>query len=373
MERELIDALSRWRVSRCEQTALNIDALHEHLVRTRPQFGDGRWEEVCLRRREEDLPGLLSTLPAVDDPGFCARLDLLRGFAPDPHLSLVLRWALEAREDLAGPRHRALWRRVFATLAALGDPRVKGWLPELVAHQRGSTASSHRWLIQEANTLCGSLPAPAASSPPVVLPRVPLLSDRTDHERLITADWLSGFGDPLGEFLVLQHLEATRGLQQGQRKRMNQLQTRYARRWLGPLSRALKLEGLRFERGAVVAGTLSGVRSLDLAGHVGWTSMRWLDLRALRYVTADRVGRFLRQPVLRSLTTLTGVPEHIALELAHEPLPFKLEKLQIIEAHWQLDSLIRILQTGRALGSLTSLEHHGMRWVREAGGEWRKA
>lgn len=373
MERELTEALSRWRVSRCEQLALNIDALHEHLVRTRPQFGDGRWEELCLRRREADLPGLLAMLPPVDDPRFGARLDSLRAFAPDPHLSVALRWALEAREDLAGPEHRALWRRVFSTLAGLGDPRVKGWLPDLVANQRGSTAASRLWLVREALALCGSLPAPARSSPPLVLPTVPLLSERSDVERLVTADWLSGFEDPLGEFLVLQHLEATRGLQQGQRKRMNQLQTRYARRWLGPLSRALKLEGLRFERGAVVAGTLGGVRALELAGHAGWTSVRALDLRALRSVNAARVAAFLRQPVLRSLTTLTGVPEPIALELAHEPLPFKLERLQIIEAHWHLDSLIKVLQTGRALGSLTALEHHGMRWGRSPEGEWRKA
>jgi hypothetical protein len=201
-----------------------------------------------------------------------------------------------------------------------------------------------------------------------VLPTVPLLSDLTEHQRLVTADWLSEFEDPLGEFLVLQHAHQ---LQQGQRKRMNQLQTRYARRWLGPLSRALKLEGLRFERGAVVAGTLGGVRALELSGHVGWTSMRWLDLRSLRTVAADRVGAFLRQPVFRGLTTLTGVPENIALDLAHGVLPFKLEKLQVIEAHWQLESLIRILQSGRALGALTALEHHGMRWER-VGGEWRK-
>ncbi len=373
MERELTDALSRWRVSRCEQTALNIDALHEHLVRTRPQFGDARWGELCLQRREEDLPGLLAMLPPVDDRRFGERLDALRGFAPDPHVSVALQWALEAREDLAGPEHRALWRRVFSTLACLGDPRVKRWLPDLVANQRGSTATSRHWLMNEVRVLCGSIPAPPASTArPLVLPTVPLLSDLTDNERLVTADWLSGYEDPLGEFLVLQHFEATRGLQQGQRKRMHQLQTRYARRWLGPLSRALKLECLRFERGAVVAGTLGGVRALELAGHVGWSSVRWLDLRALRGVTTDRVSKFLRQPVLRSLTTLTGVPEHIALDLAHDPVPFKLEKLQIIEAHWHLDSLINVLQTGRALSSLRALEHHGMRWAR-VGGEWRKA
>jgi hypothetical protein len=367
VERALTEALSQWRVSRCEQLALNIDALHEHLVRTRPQFPDGRWLQVCARRREEDLPGLLSSLPPVAAPSFGPRLDALRAFPPNPHLAQVLRWALEERDDLAEPASRALWRRVLATLAWVGDPRTKGWLPALAASQRGGTVASRAWLQREVATLSGSLPIARAAAPaPFVLPGAPMLGELTDAERLVTADWLSGFDDPLGEFLVLQ----CQPLHDEQARRMRALQVRHARRWLGPLSRALRLDRLVFERGVVVEGTLGGVRALETSGHASWCSVRSLDLRALRNVDAGRIVRFLREPVLRGLRVLTGLTEGVVAELAHGAVPFQLERMQVIQ--WQPGELRRLLGLARSLRSLRLLDLNGTRWVRGAGGEWQK-
>ena len=375
MERALTEALSQWRGSRCELLALNIDSLHELLVRTRPQFPDGRWADVCARRREVDLPGLLSSLPSVDAPSFGPRLDALRAFAPDPHLAEALRWALEAQEDLAAPHHRALWRRVFGTLAWVGDPRVKRWLPALIASQRGGTPASRGWLQREVEALDASLPQPVVRSPrpnPASLPVPPLLGELTDDERLVTADWLSSWDDPLGEFLVLQYREVNGGLQHAQARRMRALQVRHARRWLGPLSRALRLDGLRCERGTLVEGTLSGVRALDLAGHAGWAAVRSLDLRAVRDVDSTRVIRFLREPVLRGVRVLTGCTESLALQLSHDALPFQLERLQVLDHDWQFETLLRVLQGARSLRTLRLLELNGTRWTRDPAGEWRK-
>jgi hypothetical protein len=353
MERALHQALARWRACRCEQLALNIDSMHEHLVRTRPQPAASR-----------DLSSLLSSLPPASHPGFGAHLDALRAFPPDPRVAQALRLSLEAEEQLAAPSHRATWRRTFATLASIGDPRARGWLPPLVQAQRGGTTASRHWLRQETAQLCGALPTATPSEvAPVELPAAPPLESLSDQERLVTADWLSDHGDPRGEFLVLQHRGA---LLPTERRRLGRLLRDYGRRWLGPLSRAIRPEGLRFEKGVVVECRLSGERAAEFTGHSFWRAVRALDLRSLRWGTSwQRVVSFLAHDVMANLRELRGVELQLITVLLTSRVPWRLERLEVL-GYGAFEP--RFLDWLPPFSKLTHLTANAMRWQRGANG-----
>ncbi|MFT3712442.1 MAG: hypothetical protein QM817_32755 [Archangium sp.] len=354
MERALHQALARWRTCRCEQLALNIDSLHDHLVRTRPQPASSR-----------ELSSLLSSLPAATHHAFGAHLDALRAFAPDPRVAQALRLALENEDSLAAPAHRATWRRAFATLASIGDPRARGWLPPLVQAQRGGTTASRHWLRQETQQLCGALPTATPSDVlPVELPKTPPLESLSDAERLVTADWLNEFGDPRGEFLVLQHRGA---LLPTEKRRLGRLLRDYGRRWLGPLSRALRNDGLRFEKGVVVECRLSGERAAEFTGHSFWRSVRVIDLRALQWnVSLPRVVGFLSHAVMSGLRELRGVPLPILTALLERRMPWRLERLEIL-GYGAFEP--QFLEWFPPFAKLTHCNVNGQRWQR-VGTNW---
>lgn len=366
MERALTEALARWRQCRCERLALNIDLTIDHLARARPQFAAERFFEVAARRRDEDLPGLLSVLPEPGAPELPAHLDALRGRPPHPTLAEALRRLLEARADLAAPRWRWLWRRALVMLAESGDPRVRTWLPSLVRAQRGGTPAARAWLEAECGLLCGGLPraAPTDVDPLGAVGDVSPLVPLSDDARLVFADGLSEQGDPLGEFVTLQYRPA---LAPVERRRAEELQRRHARRWLGPLSRAVRPDGLRFERGVVVACRLSGDRAAELTNHPAWATVRSLDLRANGLSSNERLLAFLRAPVLRGLAELRGVPLELAYMLVTEPVAFRLEALELA-GYGSVD--LEILSWGRVFGALREVKMNGQRWLRAPGQPW---
>ncbi|MFZ5440400.1 MAG: hypothetical protein ACOZQL_10345 [Myxococcota bacterium] len=359
MERALHEALVRWRKCRCERLALNIDILSERLLCTRPQCAADRWNAVAARRRAEELPGLLSTLAEVGSSRFLAQLDALRGFEPDPRVAQAVRFALESREDLAAPAYRALWRRVFAVLASIGDPRARGWLPPLIQAQRGGTTTSLRWLRQQTSSLCGALPEPQPTEVEPLPPPPPRLDALSSAQRLVLADALSEQGDPFGEFLVLQHQDPLPPVAQ---RRCNVLVRDYGRRWLGPLSRAIRPRGLRFERGVVVACSLSGGRAAEFTNHPGWAWVRTLEVGGLQYATRlAPVLEFLRAPVLARVRELVGVPVWLLWALLDGPLPFQLEHVEV--PGWVQPAEFELVLRHRAFAGVKSFVANG-RWLR---------
>jgi hypothetical protein len=353
MERTLNRALAQWRTCRCEQLALNIDLLNEHLLRTQPQPASSR-----------ALSSFLCALPPASSPDFGARLDALRGFEPDPRIAQALRLSLEPEAGLAAPQHRATWRRTFATLATMGDPRTRTWLPPLVASQRGGTAASRWWLAQEAQQLCGTLPVSTPSRvAPLDLRAPPPLESLTDAERLVTADWLSENGDPRGEFLVLQH-RAT--LSPVEKKRLGRLLRDHGRQWLGALSRAIRSDGLRFEKGVVVQCLLSGDRAAEFTGHDFWRPVRVLDLRALQWSTrVGRVVEFLSSPVLGNLRELRGVSMALLTALLQAKVAWRLERLELLG---YADTEPQFLEWFAPFSQLTYFMENGRRWRRAPSG-----
>jgi hypothetical protein len=301
--------------------------MHEQLVRTRALPAAERFFELAARSREDDLTALLTLLPDPGADDFGPHLDALWRFPPDPRLAEALRRGLETQDDLAHPRWRSTWRRVLPLLARVGDPRVAAWLPGLVRAQRGGTAASRRWLVGEVRALCGALPEARESGvAPFVAREAPPLSSLTAEERMVIADGLSEQGDPLGEFLVLQHLPRLLSVE---RKREAQLQRVYSRRWLGALSRAVRPDGLRFEKGVVVACRLSGARAAELTNHPAWATVRSLELRATSGPVDARLEAFLLAPAMAALTELRGVPLALAYALLERRVPFQLELLAL--------------------------------------------
>ncbi|MFO0595050.1 MAG: hypothetical protein U0228_07090 [Myxococcaceae bacterium] len=340
MQRAVSMALELWRSCRCEQLALRLELATEPTPGAdiphfeAPAFARW-WLERCAARRSRDVPLLVRSLAPAASPLFLSQLEGLARFRADPRLANGLRAALElhAAMDLAAPRFRPLWQRVFSLLAAMGDPRTRGWLPQLVEAQRHSTPAHRRWLQWQVTRVTGALPLSVPPREPVHLPAPPPpLAVTSPEERLVLADQLSARGDPLGEFLVLQAVEADARLAPEQSARVRALVQTHGRRWLGALTVALRPDGLRFERGAVAAGTLSGTHALRLHGDPAWSGVRELDLRAMQHTDDAALWRFLTHPVFARLEALRSVPLSLAEPLRRGPVPFRLRVLGFLDA-----------------------------------------
>lgn len=372
MERALQQALARWRTCRCEQLALNIDSLHEHLLRSawlppiQPELARPQTARRELVSPKSELTSLIISLPSPSSPRFGAHLDAMRAFPPDPRVAQALRTALEFEEGLAAPKFRTVWRRVFATLASIGDPRARGWLPPLAQAQRAGTTASRRWLLAGTAELCGALPVGQPSNvAPIDLPPVKPLESLSDEERLVTADWLSSYGDPRGEFLVLQH---KRELLPLERQREGELVRKWARSWLGPLARAIRTDGLRFEKGVVVECRLSGDRAAEFTNHSTWRSVRSLDLRSLQWnVSLPRVTAFLAAPAMAALRDVRGMSTAILAAVIGQRMPWRLESLEVL-GYGALEP--QLLEWMPWFSQLKEYVMNGQRWRREPTG-WK--
>lgn len=79
-----------------------------------------------------------------------------------------------------------------------------------------------------------------------------------DAPRLAYADWLTEHGDPRGEFIVLQIARARGKVSADAKKQEDELLRVHRRRFFGNLDKHLKLSSVRFERGFVAKGALTG-------------------------------------------------------------------------------------------------------------------
>jgi uncharacterized protein (TIGR02996 family) len=309
------------------------------------------WRERAERARGEPLVlPILIAEPWHGDLPELERLRLLARWTPDPLLAAALarrlRVPLVPRDQ---PGHLQIAVETVRLLAAQGDPRqleTLQWLSrepglgaELRRQLRGAVVS-----VEAVRVLRLSDEARAATSPLEQRAREQREHERrtaslleavhadpeADAPRLVYADWLTGHGDPRGEFIALQIERHQSGAPASERER--ELLVRHEYEWSGELHGVLGSAGRVFERGfltaaSVEAGTVEGeivdsgewstLRSLD--GHVGVN----LALRG-RLDHLRRLYGFLdleRFVALRAAGRL-GAVEHYECSLADPNLRF---------------------------------------------------
>src|SRR5262245_30391979 len=151
------------------------------------------------------------------------------------------------------------------------------------------------------------------SSPPLSLrPEVlAFLADIKEHPgddtpRLILADWLQDQGDPRGEFIRLQCLQARRPADLAQQPlddRLDQLRREHRDAWLGPLvDMALDVW---FERGLLRLHVEStAVTGGDLDAVAETTAWHWVEGVKVRLTGPQDAAALARSPSLRHVLAL---------------------------------------------------------------------
>lgn len=357
MPRALLEALASWRQRPSEALAHDIDRLSDALTASRPAIAPDAWDERCAACRPEELGSLLAALPSTREARLLVRLDALWRWPRDPRITEALRRL--TLYELPGVKSLSLWRRVFALVAHVGDSRAKAWLGDALAELQGPPAAMRR-LIQWAEACAGAL----CSVPEHALKPRPGDAATSHREppaepsaRSVFADELLEAGDARGELIHLQSLERP---QRVHRRRVHALLRAYARPWLGRLSPALKADGLRFERGYVVAGRLSGYRALrELVGAPEWSRFVALDLRELRRHATNPglLLAFLGHPVLRGLERIDAFPVSCLNALLSSPAALPVKTLDL--AGWVSPAELQLLKSCAALPALRTLTVHG--------------
>jgi uncharacterized protein (TIGR02996 family) len=360
MERALFEALALWRQRPSEALAHHIDRLSDALTAQRPAVAPEAWLDVCARRHPADLGRLLAALPGSSPAVLHARLDALWRWPRDPRVAEGLR-----RLTLHGLRAQdtGVWRRVLALVSHAGDSRASLWLNDALVELDGPPAAVRRF-VQRAQECLLALHRPLrephledCALPPGRIESTAPPPDEL-HARLVFADGLSEAGDPRGEFIVLQSFAEPR---RAQRRRMDALLRAYARSWLGRLSPALKLEGLRFTFGYPVAGRLSGYRALrDLVGAPEWSTFVELNLRELarRAPHPELLLRFLGHSALSGITRLVAFPASCVTALCTSTAPLPVQLLEV--SGWVGPAAREALWRSAALPRLQTLTVEGL-------------
>jgi hypothetical protein len=359
MERSVPALLQRWQRSRSVAMADELDRLSDARTTLEPALHPDEWLTVSRSRDPHMLGPLLAALPPVGEPRLTACLDTLWRWPVDPRITTALQ-RLVLQQSPPSSAH-GLWRRVLALVAWTGDVRATDWLAWALVDLQGPALATRK-LVQRANELIvflgqrpRGLPADASCGPTPAFTPAPLALEA----RQVFADELLARGDVRGELIQLQVLDAPRP---DQRRRIHHLVRQYGRAWLGRLSAALKPRGLRFERGVVVAGHLSGYRAMrTLLGAPEWATLESLDLRELNRQRHDGplLARFLSDPSLARLTDVQGFPACGLRDLVRAPQPLRLTSLAV--TGWISPVVVDEVAGSRALGALEHLTLNGTR------------
>lgn len=355
MEPSLHDLLRVWRRTRCRSVADAIDCLSDQLALESPARPASDW--LALDASPAALPTLLAAVPPVAHPLLPRCLDAFWRWPVDPRLTTALQRLV--LQQLPRSNDWMFWNRALALIAWVGDVRAADWLAAAILEVDGPALHT-RWLVQRANELIVVLGQPArdverSSVRGRVRPFGPAPADL--QARQVFADELQEQGDLRGELIALQSLEAPR---LDQLRRASQLIRDYGRPWLGRLSGALKPQGLRFERGVVVAGKVSGYRALrTVLGAPEWSTVEELDLSELhrRRPAGSNLMSFLTQESLRNLKRVRAFPATELAELRACRVPTAIEELHLVG--WVPAVMLDGLAARPALPSLRKVTLNG--------------
>jgi uncharacterized protein (TIGR02996 family) len=275
-----------------------------------------------------------------------------------------------------GQRTREVWREVFATAAALRDPRfddvalelpptwnvgddMKRFLTNRLAEV---TANAMVRAFDDAAyaALAAELRKPKPGTPATEAQLLAAIYANPDDDgpRLVYADWLQERDDPRGEFIALQLQPAP---DRAAQKRMRELAKQHQKVWLGPLAPVLGGD-LELRRGFVAKATVKFRNQRDAeqyASHPAWATLE--DLAWSDHVVKtdqERWARFI-DPAMANLRRAWR--PHAATLLA-APVTWRIEELHVA-VHDGLDrDLFHELVASPKLPALRTL---GVRGVTE--------
>jgi uncharacterized protein (TIGR02996 family) len=204
-----------------------------------------------------------------------ARIELLVAHDPDPRVSARIADLVETPAYNASvSRTNAFWKRVFALLPELGDPRIaeraRRWsdawrankelneperpvLERRLAKIRDALDAVRAPALAADDAAAVAAIVAALGAPPVdtgaktedALVAAVVAAPHDDAARAVYADWLQQRNDPRGELIALQLAAKTRD---GTR-RANELVAEFGARWLAAYGDGIKKTTARFERG----------------------------------------------------------------------------------------------------------------------------
>jgi uncharacterized protein (TIGR02996 family) len=330
MERSPQALLARWHRARSNAIADDLDRVTDRLALEAPAVSRLEWLSVARRRSPDDVPSLLASLPRADDPLLPSCLEALWSWPVDPRITTALHRLV--LENLPRSDALAFWNRALPLIAWVGDVRAADWLADAMLEVNGPALAT-RALVLRANeliTFLGLKPRDVAG-PSIRASATPFGPAPSDaNARLVFADTLLERGDARGELIHLQSLPAPRT---DQRRRAQVLIRDYSRAWLGRLSAALKPQGLRFERGVVVAGRISGYRAVrTLFGAPEWETLESLDLRELhrRRPSGTLLTDFLASAPLRNVKRVESFPATELATLRASSNPTSITTLEVV-------------------------------------------
>ncbi|MGC4118073.1 MAG: TIGR02996 domain-containing protein [Myxococcales bacterium] len=321
-EEALRSLLAAWRARKAPALAELIERLGARI--RRPALSQkpaaqalAEWRECERARDPADLHRLVAALRVGTVNQMIERLELLAGWPEDPRIARAA-LAILFDQPFSSQSARKLYSSAVATLEAMHDPRTYARLEDLKAHRMpglgaeggtdfrdffaakieralkaaaGATlpavlTAAEESAVAKALASLGSSAEEDAKAEAALLAAV-WAAPGDDAPRQVYADWLQERGRPHGEFIALQLAAQAGTLGADGVRRAKELQSKYAREFLGPLAPAIQLSNVRFERGFVVHAELSDKRSpiiKELATHPAWATLRsaWIWTSAKR-------------------------------------------------------------------------------------------
>ncbi len=355
LPRALAALLDAWRATPAAALADAIDRVGARAVQiagitpptgTTAKARNAAWDALAIAGDPVVRHVLLASL--TDTKGNAetlARIELLVAHPPDPRVAAKICDLIAVPiYNVTVSRTRPFWRRVFALLPELADPRIAerargfdaGWAvnrelnpperPELVkqlakmqpaldAAYAGGVPALSAGDAALCEAIVAAIPAERIASPTSARTEAELLAaiyaaPEDDDPRLVYGDWLSERGDPRGEMIVLQIAKARGKLSREQAARERDLVAGHGAAWLAPLP--ILKTGARFERGFVVACQTHAL----LDDHPAWATVREVN----SVPASDRC----HSASLRSLVDLES--PHI-IQLARLTVPLAVDKL----------------------------------------------
>ncbi|MFY2559004.1 TIGR02996 domain-containing protein [Corallococcus terminator] len=334
----LTHLLEAWKECRAEPVIALIQRLSDHLAAGLPFFEvPVRWLLEDVRRHPTDLPRVLGALreraASLSRCAFSTDLDRLRRWWPaDPRI-IPLLLTLVRLPGAETPGELKMLCSLFMYVGAPYDLEPLRALKARLPSTQGEEVERFdlvlrlgaRWVppVLDAETLarCDALKEviearveharPSAATREALFARV-YDAPEEDSARLVLADQLLEQGDPLGEFIMLQHAKAP------DEERIARLLAANRERWEAPLGPYIERGYTRFERGFPVA-----VRPImgDLFPKAfpkpepGWNTVEeinWNPKHPGDGNDAAHWGRMLRHPALRRVARLLNVPGETA-------------------------------------------------------------
>jgi uncharacterized protein (TIGR02996 family) len=206
------------------------------------------WLARAATRSASALPILLERLRLGPSTDLCERLRTLLGFAVDARIADAAVGLLAAPPVKPTPEN-PLFLLLGLLVCAHGDTRHAAALTEL-----GRVLPSLAWLAR-LTRFSAPLPVSAPTQPSESWFLAAIARAPEDLQvRALFADWLSERGDPRGEFIALQLLEAPTAAQV---RRAVALERKHGKTWVPTLRPCFKpIGGVTFEKGCVASATL---------------------------------------------------------------------------------------------------------------------